>query len=284
MPTIWLTYAWDDNRGGDVDYVAQELESDAVTVKLDRWNIHAGKRLWEQIETIISDPAESDAWMIYATQASLASEACKEELAYALKRALEARTQEFPIVALFPSRVDPALIPASIGVRLHVSITDPDWKDRIRAAAEHRGPIVARPNIKPYFAVVHPPDPRGLKDGYKHVIELRPRAGVWSPFLVGIPTHEKDAVGFMVNIGAKDRLPGPPVMMLNFRHYEHSGWFCEGRNDEATPTRSLYVYCRSLPSILLFGVEGGPPQFQVSFGSTDDIASISRRSGSPAAG
>lgn len=265
MPTVWLTYAWDDNRADDVDYVAQELQSDIVRIKLDRWNIRAGKRLWEQIGTFISDPAESDAWMIYATQASLASQRCKEELAYALTRALEARTNEFPIIALFPSRVDAALIPPSIGVRLHVSITDPDWKERIRAAVERRDPVIIRPNIQPYFAAVHFPDTIGLKDGYKQVIELRPRAGVWSPFLVGIPAAEKDAVDFMVNTGANGRLPGPPVMMLNFHHFEQAGWFCEGRNDEATPTRSLYVYCRTLPSVLLFGVEGGPPQFRVKF-------------------
>jgi hypothetical protein len=260
-----------------VYYVAQELQSDTVKIKLDRWNVRAGKRLWEQIGTLISEPAESDAWMIYATQASLASEACMEELAYALKRALEKRTNEFPVIALFPSRVDASLIPASIGVRLHVSITDPDWKERIRAAVERRAPMITQPNIEPYFAAVHPPDPIGLNDGYKHVIELRPRAGVWSPFLVGIPAAEKDAVGFMVNIGAKDRLPGPPVMMLNFRHYEQAGWFCEGRNGEATPTRSLYVYCRSLPSVVLFGVDGGPPQFHVSLVSISASTRDSRR-------
>ena len=265
MPTVWLTYAWDDNRARDVDYVAQELQSGEVKVKLDRWNLSAGKRLWEQIATFISEPAESDAWMIYATQASLSSQPCREELAYALKRALESRTNDFPIIALFPSRVDSALIPPSIGIRLHVSIKDQDWKERIRAAVEGRAPTIAQPSIEPYFVGLHPADPLGLTEGYKHVIELRPRAGVWSPFLVGIPAAEKDIVGFMVNIGARDRLPGPPTMMLNFRHYEQAGWFCEARNDEATPTRSLYVYCRSLPSVLLFGVDGGSPQFQLSF-------------------
>src|ERR1017187_1720093 len=63
VPTIWLTYAWDDNRAGDVNYVAQELGSDTVNMKLDQWSIRAGKRLWEQIGTFISDPKESDAWM-----------------------------------------------------------------------------------------------------------------------------------------------------------------------------------------------------------------------------
>src|SRR3990172_9019253 len=101
MATTWLTYAWEDNKEGDVDFVAQELEQAGVSVKLDRWNLKAGKRLWEQIEHFIQDPQESDAWVLYATANSLGSEACKEEFAYALDRALRSRGQDFPVVGLF---------------------------------------------------------------------------------------------------------------------------------------------------------------------------------------
>ena len=91
MATVWLTYAWEDNKQGDVYFAAQELQRCGLTVKLDRWNISAGRRLWEQIEDFISNPEESDAWLLYATQASLQSEPCKEEFAYALDRALRTR-------------------------------------------------------------------------------------------------------------------------------------------------------------------------------------------------
>jgi len=88
MATVWLTYAWGDNRQQDVEFVAQELKDAGIEVKLDRWNIQAGKRLWEQIENFIQERKSCDAWVIYATQNSLGSEPCKEEYAYALDRAI----------------------------------------------------------------------------------------------------------------------------------------------------------------------------------------------------
>ncbi len=89
--SIWITYAWNDNVDGDVDFTAQELIRKGLDVKLDRWNLTAGKRLWGQIESFIQDPSKSDGWLLYATQASLGSQACKEEFAYALDRALHTR-------------------------------------------------------------------------------------------------------------------------------------------------------------------------------------------------
>ena len=91
--SVWLTYAWEDNTDGDVDFIAQELIGCGLDVKLDRWNLTAGKRLWEQIESFIQDRSESDAWVLYATQASLGSEACKEEFAYALDRSSLSRAE-----------------------------------------------------------------------------------------------------------------------------------------------------------------------------------------------
>jgi hypothetical protein len=41
-----LDFVCVDNESQDVDFVAQELKAAGLTVKLDRWNIGAGKRLW----------------------------------------------------------------------------------------------------------------------------------------------------------------------------------------------------------------------------------------------
>jgi hypothetical protein len=82
MAAAWITYAWKDNEQGDVDFIVQELVRAGLVMKLDRWNLQAGRRLWEQIDRFITDPNECDAWIFYATQNSLASEACREELAY----------------------------------------------------------------------------------------------------------------------------------------------------------------------------------------------------------
>ena len=71
MGTLWLTYAWEDNHEQDVDFIAREIVQAGVHVKLDRWNIRAGIRLWDQIAMFITDKSQSDAWAIYATQNSL---------------------------------------------------------------------------------------------------------------------------------------------------------------------------------------------------------------------
>ena len=124
MATIWITYAWADNQAGDVDFIAQELEVAGLKVKLDRWNIQAGVRLWDQITEFIQGPDQCDAWLLVATQVSLGSEPCREEYAYALDRALNSRGTTFPVIALFPATVDQSLIPAGIRTRLHVSLRD----------------------------------------------------------------------------------------------------------------------------------------------------------------
>ena len=58
MANLWITYAWADNEHSDVDYIAQELRNTGINVKLDRWNLGAGKPLWEQIEHFIQNPTE----------------------------------------------------------------------------------------------------------------------------------------------------------------------------------------------------------------------------------
>src|SRR5713226_8330343 len=142
LKSIWLTYAWTDNASGDVDFVAQELGAAGLEVKLDRWNIQAGRPLWDQIDQFIRDPAQSDGWLLYATQASLGSNPCKEEYRYALDRALETRGSDFPVIALFPSPVDNSLLPGGIKTRLFVSLTDRDWKTRVVDAVEGRSPTI----------------------------------------------------------------------------------------------------------------------------------------------
>ena len=262
MSTIWLSYAWGDNESGDVDYVAQELGSSGIIVKLDRWNIQAGKRLWEQIADFIQKPSECDAWVLYATSNSLGSEPCKEEFTYALDRALNARGQHFPIIGLFPASVDSDLIPAGIKSRLFVSLTDPDWKERIKAASEGSILSVGRPQIAPYFIQVHA---SGAKDR-PHSIEVRPRAGTWSPFFAAIPISEKDSVKPSILHGPKGRLPAGGVLFNCGDALSDDGqWWIMFAQNEATPTQSYYINCQNLPSKMAFGINGDIPQYIVNF-------------------
>lgn len=114
MAAVWITYAWDDNAEGDIDFIAQELAKAGVEVKLDRRNLNAGRRFWPQIAKFITDPAQSDAWLYVATTNSLSSKPCKEEFSYALGRALEKRGSSYPVIGLFLGPVDDALIPPAI--------------------------------------------------------------------------------------------------------------------------------------------------------------------------
>jgi len=262
MNSIWITYAWDDNKDGDVDFAAQELVRAGLDVKLDRWNLSAGKRLWEQIEHFIQDSSLSDGWLLYATQASLGNEKCKEEFAYALDRALEKRGGDYPIIALFPASVDNEFIPAGIKTRLFVSLTDPDWKERIIAAIERRPPTITKPQVEPYALTVH-------QLGEQYAIEVRPRAGTWSPFMMGILMNEKDRVSPRLHHGAANRPPTGIIMTRLDGYIEGTSgdgklWINSVAN-EATPTQSYYILCQHLPSFLIFGIDGGSPQYQVKF-------------------
>jgi len=260
MAIVWLTYAWDDNGDRDVDFIAQELGADGLTVRLDRWNLTAGRRLWDQISRFIQDPAESDGWVLFATQNSLGSERCREEFAFALDRALSTRGGGYPIIGLFPAAVDIGLVPASVRVRLCVSVTDPDWKERIKAAAEGRAPDVARPRIDPFQVRVHaiagPPA--------SYAIELRPRAGTWTPFFAAIPIAERETARPHILRGAANRVPMGGMLEMAGEVASNDGreWIMFAGN-EATPTMSYYVFVQHLPSELAFGVFNGQPQYSL---------------------
>ncbi len=260
MATIWITYARADNADNDVDFVAQELMRSGVIVKLDRWNISAGKRLWEQIEHFITNPTESNAWLLIATQNSLQSEPCKEEFAYALQRALGQRGADFPVIALFLGPVDNALIPAGIKTRLFVSITDPDWKERIVAAAEGRKLKISPIDVQPFVLRVH----EHQKGDRPLAIEVRPRAGVWAPFFAAIPSAEKDIVDPHVMVGPRDVPTGSGMLVNCGDGLSNDGlWWVRIAGNQATPTTSYYIWCKQLPSQLAFGVNGGNPQYTV---------------------
>lgn len=266
---VWITYAWDDNKDKDVDFIAQELGGEGLEVKLDRWNINAGKRLWEQIEQFIQNEDESDCWILYATENSLGSEPCKEEFAYALDRALDNRGSDYPVIGLFPSAVDKNLIPAGIKTRLYVSTSDPDWKDRIIAAAEGRSPKINRQKIDPYVVRNHT-----VEGG--HLIEIRPRAGSWYPFTVGIPLKEKDLLGNspLLLPGALNEPPKPSGgFILEYRGSgeaetsDGSKWMTVTHKEEATPAKSFYLFVTSLPTKLIFGSSKGKQHVVTDFKS-----------------
>lgn len=259
MPTLWITYAWADNASGDIDFIAQELGRAGIQIKLDRWNIQAGRRLWEQIESFIASKDQSDGWLLVATQNSLASEPCKEEFAYALDRALNSRGQNFPVIGLFLGATDKSLIPAGIRTRLYVSLTDPDWKERIASSLEGRAPNVARTEVPPYSLTIHRGHPSG-----KVIVEVRPRAGQWSPVFAAVPIGEREKTKPWLFVEASGSISGTGMVAGPIEQVTKDGnWWWVCIHHQATPIQSLYVWLDQLPSKLAFGVADGTPQFQV---------------------
>lgn len=259
MATIWLTYAWADNAHGDVDFIAQELERKGLTVKLDRWNIGAGQRLWDQIDNFIQSPSESDAWLMFATQASLGSQPCREEYAYALDRALGARSGAFPVMAVFQGQVDPKVLPAGLRTRLCVSLTDTDWAERIAASAEGRAHEASRAVVEPFHLTQHARADGGVD------IEVRPRAGSWAPFTAAIPQAEQARVKMSLSRGgAGGNFRRAGVMIgVNWGTSDDGKWFFWESQEEATPTMSFYIHCEQLPTTLCFGVNNSPRSYRV---------------------
>lgn len=253
MASAWMTYAWRDNEDQSVDFVVQELEDIGLTVKLDRWNIGTGRRLWEQIEQHIVDP-EIDAWLFVVTQTSLKSEPCREEFAIALDRALSSRDQ-FPIIALLLGPVDKDLLPPTLRVRLYVSILDPDWKERVLAAAERRELSIARPRTDPFVCRVHSGEAGKV---YNYVIEMRPRSGSWSPFGWAIRSEELETVAPQMIAGPKNN---PRIgswqqigtWSADLEHPEYGTLSAIGADNAANHETSYYLKCVHLPSILMFG-------------------------------
>jgi hypothetical protein len=253
MTKVWLTYAWDDNLGKDVEFIAQELSDAGLTVLRDKWDLKAGRRLWTQIDAAITDPNKSDAWLIYATQNSLTSSACQEELAYALDRALKIRGEEFPILALFPGDVGESLIPGAIRTRLYVATTNDDWVELIVAGAEGRVSKISRPRQEPFDISTH----KGVVAQEPFVIEMRPRAGFWAPFMYGIPAAEADRVKPRLTHGAHGVIPEVFMLAMSDPAVTSDGkWVAVEADSPATPTMSYYLHCAELPSEILFGVSG----------------------------
>src|SRR5438128_8596497 len=140
-PKAWITYAWADNEGGDFNYLVQELAAAGVQATYDRIELVPGKRLWEQIgKRIITDPL--DGWAYLLTQTSLQSEPCREELAYAVHRALTDRGGDFPLIGLVHGvRIED--VPPALRVRLCVSLADRQWPEQVKAGLERRAPKIA---------------------------------------------------------------------------------------------------------------------------------------------
>jgi hypothetical protein len=263
-PRVWITYAWKDNEEGDFSYLVQELSAVGVEAKYDRIAIIPGRDLWDQIANEIAN-GDIDGWAYLITPNSLASEPCREELAYALSRALNTRGRNFPLMGLLHGvRIQD--VPPALKVRLCVSLANPNWKEEIKAGIEGRPPQVPSAPQTQYVWRIH--------QGFGGVaastaIEVRPRFGEIMYWRFAVPTsasvtswgHGPSGGGsisgsksLVVKGGAGALMNGTPI-----------NWF--GAGDRLSPGISAYVVCNeAVPEFIAFGLASeahGPPQGQM---------------------
>ena len=93
---------------------------------------------------------------------------------------------------------------------------------------------------------------------------MRPRAGTWSPFIAAIPLAEKEKVNPSLFHGPAKRPPAGGVLHMAKRGESGDGeWWFTGAQNEATPTQSYFLLCDTLPSRLVFGVDGSNVQYSI---------------------
>jgi hypothetical protein len=95
------------------------------------------------------------------------------------------------------------VIPSAIATRLYVSLQESDWAKRVAAGANLEVPSQQQTKIAPY--VLH-----ATEEHNRLVIELRPRAGRWNPFVILVPDAQRERL-LTVGFGPAGR---PPAISL----------------------------------------------------------------------
>ena len=121
---------------------------------------------------------------------------------------------------------------------------------------------INQPSAEPFHLTVHKQQPTSR--GY--IIEVRPMAGSWTPFVAAVPLTDKSRVNLHILPGAPGNPPSSGVLQGAGEGFTDDWAFCFAKN-EATPEMSYYLYCTELPSRLLFGANKGE-QFTVDWPET----------------
>lgn len=237
---LWLTYAWKDNEDKNIDFIINELSKTSLIVKFDRKNLIPGQRLWTQIGGIITDPNECDAWGLVLTNNSLNSQACIEELSYALDRALSTKDESFPMFALLKD-ISFEMLPPSLKVRLGISLEEDNWVNKVIAAVNKVSVGFESSEIRPFILTV-----------YSQCLEIRPRLERIAPFVVAVDIQEQVS-GNVIRC-----TQGPakqiPVASVKVNSQESNSKLSDGTdiyywkaNNEASSINSYYLFFKNTP-------------------------------------
>ncbi|MBI3220210.1 MAG: toll/interleukin-1 receptor domain-containing protein [Bacteroidetes bacterium] len=262
--SLWITYAWTDNQEGNFDYLVGQLGAQGIQTRYDRIQLVPGQRLWEQIGARISDNTLR-AWAYLITPNSLQSQPCREELEYAVNRAIQTKNNVFPLIGLVTAGVSFNDVPISLRVRLCVSLSSPNWIEEIRAGLELRPPrLIDTPQTMYIYRVTQEFNGTNITT----VIEIRPRFNEVHFWRVALPTNctilnfgvgpanSRQTTGIlqMVTQGGTGELNGHQVQVV-------------GAGTVLTPGTSAFVFINGTPDFVAFGTAneafGMPTQMEI---------------------
>ena len=253
MDPLWITYAWKDEDDGDFSYLIQELEAVGVEVTYDKIALVPGRRLWEQIgQKITQSPLCG--WASLLTPNSLNRPGCREELEYALNRALSTKGEDFPLIGLLHGVLIED-VPPPLAIRLCVDLGNPNWKEEVLAGVEGRPPKRQPAAESRFVWSVH----RNYGGIPSHVaVEVRPHFGTMMYWRLIVPASST-VVAWGLGPAGGGAILGMTMMAVEGQlTFQSTSCAFFGSGDALSPSVSAYVV-----------FEGQPPSF-VGFGQAQE--------------
>ena len=254
---LWITYAWADNDEGDFDYLVQEMGKSGVAAEYDKVALVPGRRLWDQIARKIGEEPLSG-WAYLITPSSLSSNACKEELAYALQRSLETKGEEFPLIGLL-HKVSISAVPLPLRVRLCVHLGSPDWIEEVKAAVAGSPPSRRIEDQSQYVVKIHN---AYLGVPNNSAVEIRPRFGELNYWRIGFPVAGPHPVAWgsgPANGGGISGIKYEAMVGIKGIKVDSVEMEFVAAGNTLSPSTSAYVvFTGGLPDSLFFGVSKEP--------------------------
>ena len=237
-----MTFSWQEKVG--------------VTAQYDKVGLVPGRRLWEQIANKIMTERLAG-WAYLVTPQSLESEACREELAYALHRALGVKGEEFPLIGLV-HQVGFDDVPAALRVRLCVDLRSPDWVEQVKAGLSGQPPGRSIEERSPYVIQVH----NGYGGNPNAVaVEVRPRFGELTYWRIAFP-----ADGPKPTQWGSGPAGGGGISPISYTRFEATGLKIQGidlalvgcANALSGATSAYIVFQGNVPDRIFFGIADQP--------------------------
>ena len=233
MPTVWITFATEDNVQGDIDYLAQEIARCGWRTRMHPMFPAEDEKIDRLMPAFLTRSEQSDAWILYGSARAL-EQGRAQRIATVLDAAIEIRGS-FPAIGLFPRRRG-----ESLRLTHTIAVDDSDWRARLGDAL---GCDLSEPEqegvVPGYYATIH-------QGQGEFTFECRPKMGRWDSFMFAIPPEDRARVKPVV-IGEE----------AEEGFSDDAEWYYRVSRRAATPTDSYRVLLHDLPSRIAFGKEGG---------------------------